>query len=78
MDFNEENNIEFKNLFDLERRIYEIESKIGINKLSTMPYVDIQTAIYDISQKLSLLDTNRLEGIFRRVQVSFNINLLKK
>ncbi|KAF7456648.1 Dynamitin [Cryptosporidium felis] len=74
-----ENNLDIKNLLDLERRVYEIESRIGIDRLSAMPYSDVQTAINNISQRLSLLDTNRLEGIFRRVQaLSTSIEQLNK
>ncbi|KAH8585141.1 uncharacterized protein ELE39_003393 [Cryptosporidium sp. chipmunk genotype I] len=76
---NPENVLDIKNLLELERRVYEIESKIGIDRLSAMPYSDIQSAIHSISQRLSLLDTNRLEGIFRRVQaLSASIEQLNK
>ncbi|OII73891.1 uncharacterized protein cubi_02693 [Cryptosporidium ubiquitum] len=76
---NSENALDIKNLLELERRVYEIESKIGIDRLSAMPYSDIQSAIHNISQRLSLLDTNRLEGIFRRVQaLSTSIEQLNK
>lgn len=71
----QENALDIKSLLELERRVYEVESKIGIDRLSAMPYSDIQSAIHSISQRLSLLDTNRLEGIFRRVQVSFSASL---
>lgn len=68
-----------KDLVDLERRISLIESYLGIDQLSTMPYSDIQSAINDMSRKLSLLDSNRLEGIFRRVQaLSSSIEQLNK
>ncbi|KAH7648519.1 hypothetical protein FG379_000544 [Cryptosporidium bovis] len=76
---NYDKNIDIKQLLDLERRVYELESRIGIDKLSNMPYNDIQAAIHNISQRLSLLDTNRLEGIFRRVQaLSTSIEQLNK
>ena len=66
-------------MVDLERRISLIESYLGIDQLSTMPYSDIQSAINDMSRKLSLLDSNRLEGIFRRVQaLSSSIEQLNK
>ncbi|KAL7067487.1 hypothetical protein ACR3K2_20530 [Cryptosporidium serpentis] len=71
--------LDLKDLVDLERRISLIESYLGIDQLSTMPYSDIQSAINDMSQKLSLLDSNRLEGIFRRVQaLSSSIEQLNK
>ncbi|CUV06995.1 unnamed protein product, partial [Cryptosporidium hominis] len=71
---NPESVLDLKNLLELERRVYEVESRIGVDRLSEMPYSDIQSAIHNISQRLSLLDTNRLEGIFRRVQVGFDLN----
>ncbi|KAH8739811.1 hypothetical protein FG386_002030 [Cryptosporidium ryanae] len=75
----DDRNIDIRQLLDLERRVYELESKIGIDKLSNMPYNDIQSAIHNISKRLSLLDTNRLEGIFRRVQaLSTSIEQLNK
>ncbi|EEA07748.1 uncharacterized protein CMU_006710 [Cryptosporidium muris RN66] len=71
--------LNLKDLVDLERRISLIESYLGIDQLSTMPYSDIQSAINDMTQKLSLLDSNRLEGIFRRVQaLSSSIEQLNK
>ncbi|KAJ1610119.1 hypothetical protein OJ253_1315 [Cryptosporidium canis] len=75
----QENALDIKNLLELERRLYDVESKIGMDRLSAMPYSDIQSAIHSISQKLSLLDSNRLEGIFRRVQaLSTSIEQLNK
>ncbi|KAL3126804.1 hypothetical protein CHM_7g190 [Cryptosporidium hominis] len=76
---NPESVLDLKNLLELERRVYEVESRIGVDRLSEMPYSDIQSAIHNISQRLSLLDTNRLEGIFRRVQaLSTSIEQLNK
>ncbi|QOY40331.1 Dynamitin [Cryptosporidium parvum] len=76
---NSESILDLKNLLELERRVYEVESRIGVDRLSEMPYSDIQSAIHNISQRLSLLDTNRLEGIFRRVQaLSTSIEQLNK
>nr|PIM04732.1 dynamitin [Toxoplasma gondii COUG] len=52
----------------LERRLAQVEGRIGMSNISLLPFSDLQQAVTTISQKLSLLDQNKVEQLQKRTQ----------
>ncbi|CAC9699076.1 dynactin subunit 2, putative [Plasmodium sp. DRC-Itaito] len=75
----EERHIHVTDLLTMEKKITRIEKVLGIDKMSMLPYDDLNHAILDLYNKLSLLDNNKLENVKKKVQIlqSEFINLKK-
>ncbi|ETW55600.1 hypothetical protein PFUGPA_02365 [Plasmodium falciparum Palo Alto/Uganda] len=65
----EERHIHVTDLLTMEKKITRIEKVLGIDKMSMLPYDDLNHAILDIYNKLSLLDNNKLENVKKKVQI---------
>ncbi|CBZ55925.1 GH23102, related [Neospora caninum Liverpool] len=52
----------------LERRLAQVEGRIGMSNISLLPFADLQQAVSSISQKISLLDQNKVEQLHKRTQ----------
>jgi chromosome segregation ATPase len=55
----------------LESSIADIEKKLGVLDAAS-PISDLQTAVSQMQKRLSLLDTNKIDAISRRVHVVMN------
>ncbi|SOV81386.1 dynactin subunit 2, putative [Plasmodium sp. gorilla clade G3] len=64
----EERHIHVTDLLNMEKKITRIEKILGIDKMSMLPYDDLNHAILDLYNKLSLLDNNKLENVKKKVQ----------
>ncbi|SOV24497.1 dynactin subunit 2,putative [Plasmodium sp. DRC-Itaito] len=64
----EERHIHVTDLLNMEKKITRIENVLGIDKMSMLPYDDLNHAILDLYNKLSLLDNNKLENVKKKVQ----------
>ncbi|CEM10075.1 unnamed protein product [Vitrella brassicaformis CCMP3155] len=67
-DPNERPLVETSKLIGLESRLSELEKQIGVEAQSQLPFPDVQSGIYDLNERLSLLDANKLDAIGRRTQ----------
>ncbi|SBS85851.1 dynactin subunit 2, putative [Plasmodium ovale] len=63
-----EKDVQVSDLLMLERKIFEIEKALGIEKMSLLPYDDLNHAILDLYNKLSLLDSTKLENVKKKMQ----------
>ncbi|CAA9989878.1 dynactin subunit 2, putative [Plasmodium knowlesi strain H] len=63
-----EKEIQTAHLLTLERKIADIEKALGIDKMAMLPYDDLNHAILDLYNKLSLLDSIKLESVKKKMQ----------
>ncbi|CRG95166.1 conserved Plasmodium protein, unknown function [Plasmodium gallinaceum] len=63
-----EKDVHVNDLLMLERKISDVEKVLGIDKMPMLPYDDLNHAILDLYNKLSLLDSNKLENVKKKVQ----------
>ncbi|GAW82115.1 dynactin subunit 2 [Plasmodium gonderi] len=63
-----EKEVQTSDLLILERKIANIEKVLGIDKMVMLPYDDMNHAIIDLYSKLSLLDSNKLESVKKKMQ----------
>eukprot|EP00070_Physeter_catodon_P028087 XP_028334981.1 uncharacterized protein LOC112063031 [Physeter catodon] len=59
----------------LESRLAQVERRVGMSKISLLPFPDLQQGIMHISQKLALLDANKVEQLHKRTQVGCHQNI---
>ncbi|SCM06209.1 dynactin subunit 2, putative [Plasmodium chabaudi chabaudi] len=60
--------VQVKDLLILERKIAHMEKILGVEKMSMLPYDDLNHAILDLYNKLSLLDSSKLENVKKKMQ----------
>eukprot|EP00922_Rhytidocystis_sp_ex-Travisia-forbesii_P027165 GHVS01039848.1.p1 GENE.GHVS01039848.1~~GHVS01039848.1.p1 ORF type:complete len:545 (-),score=136.88 GHVS01039848.1:10-1599(-) len=60
--------LERAKLATLERRIAEIENRIGVEEMSTLPYNDIISGVRDIEKRLRLLQPSRIESMAPKIK----------
>ncbi|ANQ09460.1 Uncharacterized protein PCOAH_00041290 [Plasmodium coatneyi] len=63
-----EKEIQTAHLLTLERKIADIEKALGVDKMAMLPYDDLNHAILDLYNKLSLLDSSKLESVKKKMQ----------
>ncbi|EUD67759.1 hypothetical protein C922_01948 [Plasmodium inui San Antonio 1] len=63
-----EKEIQTAHLLTLERKIADIEKALGVDKMAMLPYDDLNHAILDLYNKLSLLDSMKLESVKKKMQ----------
>ncbi|CAG9473193.1 dynactin subunit 2, putative [Plasmodium vivax] len=63
-----EKEIQTAHLLTLERKIADIEKALGVDKMAMLPYDDLNHAILDLYNKLSLLDSIKLENVKKKMQ----------
>ncbi|PFH38281.1 hypothetical protein BESB_006220 [Besnoitia besnoiti] len=60
--------LESSRVATLERRLAQVEGRIGMSSISLLPFADLQQAVTAISQKISLLDQAKIEQLHKRTQ----------
>ncbi|KJP85238.1 hypothetical protein AK88_05134 [Plasmodium fragile] len=63
-----EKEIQTAHLLTLERKIADIEKALGIDKMAMLPYDDLNHAILDLYNKLSMLDSIKLDSVKKKMQ----------
>eukprot|EP00922_Rhytidocystis_sp_ex-Travisia-forbesii_P043864 GHVS01065416.1.p1 GENE.GHVS01065416.1~~GHVS01065416.1.p1 ORF type:complete len:452 (+),score=131.93 GHVS01065416.1:226-1581(+) len=62
--------LERAKLANVERRIAEVESTIGIEEISSLPYDDICSGVKDIERRLRLLQPSRIDSMAPKLKVT--------